>query len=218
MIAICYMAYFPPGVMPVREHLDNGARLNPHGFGFAMGYLGMHYMDADEAVTEFMAHREQFSDIPALFHARNATGDSPVTPDNIHPFQVNMATDWGYLFVAHNGYLFRHEEGRSDSRIFAYEILQRYNLDDPGSRALLEQRMGPNKAVIIHPDGAYILNAHLGISSPDGTWHSNTDYLGISHLRDGQCPQCHAETDLKPVCEPCEERAQRRRSLLMGAA
>ena len=35
---------------------------------------------------------------------------------------------------------------------------------------------------------------------------------------DGLCPQCHTETDLKPVCEPCEDLAQRRRGLLMEAA
>lgn len=217
MIAICYLAYFPPGVMPVREHLENGARLNPHGCGFAVGYYALRSMDSGDMINRFLENRENSLYLPALFHSRNATGDSPVTEENLHPFFVER-NEREPAWAAHNGYLFQHEGRKSDSAIFAEEILPRYNLDDPGIRALLEQRMGPNKAVILDSDSAYILNAHLGISSPDGTWHSNRDYLGISHLRDGQCPQCHAGTDLKPVCEPCEERAQRRRSLLMGAA
>ena len=211
---MCYLAYFPPGVMPVREHLDNGARLNPHGCGYAVGSKPVRRsLSTEGMIDEFLVARKRHLNQPAMFHARNATGDSPVTLENVQPIRVTSRYS-----VAHNGYLFQHEKGKSDSRIFAEEILPRYNLSDPGSRALLEQRMGPNKAVILSSGVAVILNAHLGISSPDGTWHSNRDYLGISHLRDGLCPQCHAETDLKPVCEPCEERAQRRRSLLMEAA
>ena len=86
---------------------------------------------------------------------------------------------------------------------------------DPGSQALLEYRMGRNKAVILHEDGACILNAHLGISLPDGTWHSNSGYTGEPHLHDGECPVCTIHTDRKPVCDFCEEEAQERRVLLM---
>jgi predicted glutamine amidotransferase len=115
--------------MPVREHLEHGARLNPHGSGFALGYIAKHFTDPEKAIAQFMAHRERFLHLPALFHSRNATGDSPVTPENIHPFEVNLP--WGKAFVAHNGYLFKHEGDRSDSRIFAEEILPLYNMYRP---------------------------------------------------------------------------------------
>jgi hypothetical protein len=38
---MCLLSYYPPGVMPVREHLENGARLNPQGCGFALGYTAI---------------------------------------------------------------------------------------------------------------------------------------------------------------------------------
>jgi hypothetical protein len=211
---MCLLSYYPAGVMPVREHLENGARLNPHGSGFAAGWDLRRSMDSEKAIDGFLAARMQTPFLPAMFHARNATGDSPVTPENIHPFRVSLRGK--DAFVAHNGYLFPHDGDRSDSAIFAEEILPRYDLDDPDEVALLERRMGPSRAVVLFPASrALILNAHLGICLPDGTWHSNRDYLGEPHVIPGVCPVCKAETDLKPVCETCEGRAQRRRALLM---
>lgn len=208
---MCYLAYYPPGVMPVREHLDNGVKLNPHGAGFAFGVFSRRSADGGKAVDAFMRFRNILPDEPALFHARNASGDSPVTPENIQPFR------WAGGIFAHNGYLFRHEEEKSDSLVFAAQILPRYDLDDQDQVRLLERRMGPSKAVILRPaHKVVILNEQLG-HWLDGTWHSNHDYLGVPHLVDGQCPQCHAKTDLKPVCGSCEDKAERRRSLLMEA-
>jgi glutamine amidotransferase len=211
VITICHLTYYPAGVMPVREHLENGAKLNPHGHGFAIGngIIGRS-MNPDEAIDRFLLVRERSLKHPAMFHSRNATGDSPVTFMNCQPF-------WGKgnLMVAHNGYLFPHEGEKSDSLIFTQEILPRYDLRKPQDRALLEERMGPNKAVILKTGkrAGIILNRHLGIM--DGkTWHSNADYLGIPHIIPGICPACHAETDLTPVCARCEEKAQGRRLLL----
>jgi hypothetical protein len=210
VMTMCLITCLPPGVMPVREHLDNGALLNPHGSGFAVGSIIGRFMDSDRAVRDFLVVRRLHRYEPAVLHSRNAIGDSPVTEGNIHPFLSGNAA------VFHNGYLFPHDGERSDSRIFAEEILPRYDLDDGISVALLEARMGPNKAVILRPGKpAMILNHQLGIRLPDGTWHSNSDYLGISHHVPGFCPQCGTATDEKPVCASCEEQAQRRRALLM---
>lgn len=216
MITICYLTYYAPGVMPVREHLENGVKLNPHGHGYAMGnaFPAWSLNRPELLIEEFMTMRPYYLNLPALFHSRNAAGDSPVTLGNVQPFLIQDMT----TIVAHNGYLFPHEGERSDSLIFADEILPRYDLDDQDQVRLLEKRMGPSKAVILRPGNKVtILNEQLG-HWLDGTWHSNHDYLGIPHQVDGQCPQCHAETDLAPVCESCEEKAQRRRSLLMDAA
>lgn len=211
---MCSLSYFPPGVMPVRAHLENGARLNPHGCGFALGYTAMRSMDSQEMIRQFLIHRWRFPLLPALFHSRNASGDSPRTEENLHPFTVQR-DGHEQAFVAHNGYLFKHEGSKSDSLIFAEQILPKHNLDDPGVRALLEQRMGRNKAVILYPDStSYILNAHLGVSLPDGTWHSNTDFTGVPHIIPGLCPLCGDETELTPVCASCEKEAQARRELL----
>jgi hypothetical protein len=214
VMTMCLITYLPPGVMPVKEHLDNGARLNPHGHGFSIGWTRLGSMDAEKVISEFIHLRARNPQLPAMFHSRNATGDSPVTLENIHPFRVSPRGQ--DAFIAHNGYLFPHDGEKSDSRIFAEQVLPRYDLDDGISVALLEARMGPNKAVILRPGKpAMILNHQLGIRLPDGTWHSNPDYLGISHHVPGFCPQCGTATDEKPVCASCEEQAQGRRALLM---
>jgi hypothetical protein len=210
VMRMCHLAYFPPGVMPVLEHLENGARLNPHGSGFAIGAVRLRSMDPERAISLFMRLRARHPDRPAVLHSRNATGDSPVTLENIHPFRSGSAV------VFHNGYLFPHDGGKSDTAIFAEEVLPRYDLDNRADVTLLEERMGPNKAVVLHPAGKVtILNGHLGIALPDGAWHSNTDYLGIPHHLPGICPQCAEPTGDKPVCASCEEQAQGRRALLM---
>ncbi len=211
------LSYYPPGVMPRKEHLENGALLNPHGHGWAIGHNVPRSMDSGAAIKGFIRAREQRPYLPALLHSRNATGDSPVTRQNIQPFIVIKGTE--VMVFGHNGYFFPHEGGESDSRIFAREILPRWNLNDPDEVRELESRMGPNKAVILrYGSPGLILNAHLGIRLPDGTWHSNTDYLGVPHLVPGICPQCSTETDQKPVCPSCEEKAQARKALLMAGA
>jgi hypothetical protein len=214
---MCLLSYYPPGVMPVREHLENGARLNQHGWGFALGYVAMRSADDPERmISQFMAHRQRFPYLPALFHSRNATGDSPLALENVHPFPVSRDGE-PMMFVAHNGYLFDDEGDKSDSRVFAEQILPRYDLDDPGQRALLESRMEFNKAVILHPDGAWILNAHLGVSLADGTWHSNLDYLGVPHVISGFCGVCRLASPAL-ICDSCRVRAGDRKALLMDKA
>jgi hypothetical protein len=226
VITICLLTYAPPGVTPDREHLENGVRLNPHGSGFAIGWSHLASMDAGLMITEFLARREMRPDLPALFHSRAATGDSPRTPENCHPFRTYHGKD-RYSVMGHNGYLFAHEGQRSDSAIFAEEILPRYDLDDPAQKKLLEERMGPNKAVVICGARAHILNPHLGVFLPGGVWHSNTDYTGDSHHPpEGSCLYARyphlacgnpGEIPLGRllICRDCDKAAQKRRALLM---
>lgn len=224
---MCLITYLPPGVMPAREHLENGAKLNPHGFGFAIGWSPFHSMDREEAVGEFMARRAMRPDLPAMFHSRNATGDSLHTLENCHPFPVFLDNS-RLAAVAHNGYLFPHEGDSSDTAVFARDILPRYDLDDPAQKALLEARMGPNKAVVLRGRKAHLLNAWQGEFLPDGTWHSNTDYLGVSHEVPGRClyadrPSfaCGNDGEIslgdKLICASCDEKARERHGLLMEA-
>lgn len=209
---MCLLSYYPPGSVPVEEHLRHGAELNPHGSGFAFG-TDVTYRDLDgkKAVTDFLGMHSRLSPpVPALFHSRNATGDSPRSPGNIHPFRS------GNLVVAHNGYLFPHEGERSDSRVFAEDILPLYDLDDLDQVRMLETLMGPNKAVILRPDRpGVILNAELGVTLPDGTWHSNADYTGVPHVVPGKCPVCGVAAE-GLVCGSCEEWAQLRKAALLG--
>ena len=217
---MCLIIALPSGVMPVQEHLANGVRLNPHGFGFAVGRSTCHTLDADQALGSFLRWRAMHPDMPALFHARHATGNSPRTLANCHPFRIPGG------FIAHNGYLFPHEGIQSDTAIFAREILPLYDLDDPARRTLLEQRMGPNKAVIFRGYQVDILNARQGIFLEDGTWMSNADYLGEPHKVTGAClyaghptHACFNQGELplgdKWICKSCDYKAQERRRLLM---
>lgn len=196
---MCLLSYYPPGSMPVREHLANGARFNPDGFGWAMlagedqgGLVSVRYLDAATAISDFMAQRDCHPDAPMLFHSRHAT-DTGATVANCHPFP--LGTDTGTA-VAHNGYLFPVTEGeeRSDSRIFAEEILPRYDLDDPFQFDYLERWLDTNKVVVLssspaHEKPVYILNARRGVQLGDGTWHSNPDYTGTPQ-DDTRCRAC----------------------------
>jgi len=192
---MCLLSYYVPGSMPVREHLENGARLNPDGFGWAMlaggELLTRRYLNGAAAIEDFMAQRARNPDVPALFHSRHAT-DTGATVANCHPFPLGTGA-----VVAHNGYLFPVTEGeeRSDSRIFAEEILPRYDLDDPAHAARLEKWLGTNKVVVLssspaRDQAAYILNADRGVwLDHGGTWHSNPDYTGTP--QDGtRCRSC----------------------------
>ena len=211
MVTICLLSYYPPGVQPVRKDLENGARLNPHGYGFAFPWMVRRELDnPGEVIDHFLAMRVEYPESPAVFHSRNATGDSPRTLKNAQPFWT------GDMIVAHNGYLFPHDGERSDSVIFGQEILPRYDLDDPAQVELLEKRMGPNKAVILRLGRpALILNQDYWIGLAGGTWHSNGDWQGIPHVLPGWCPVCHGATMMKPVCLACEMDARERRALLM---
>jgi hypothetical protein len=214
---MCLITYLPPGVMPVQEHLENGARLNPDGHGFALGTTWAHKgLDPAWMIRMFTRLREENPGVPALFHSRLGTGTSTPTVDNCHPCHS------GDLIIAHNGFLFPASNGKSDTRVFAEEILPRYDLDNEQHRQILEQRLGPhNKLVILKPDGhADILNPQHGITLPDGTWHSNISYTGEMHVNPGECFTCGGPPDVQvsarsSVCQDCYTAVTARRELLM---
>ena len=203
---MCYMAYYPPGVMPDYSHLAEGAKLNRDGYGFAVGTsVVCQMLNGPEAVTRFLSHRYAHMDEPALFHARTATGGSAVSLANCQPF----ALDDGRV-IAHNGamYPLAWDGDVSDTREFAATHLLDWDLRDEGDRAGLERLIGHNKDVIFEAGREpLILNGHLGIWLEDGSWHSNTDYAGVDHKRAGQCGACGMADESLPqasLCPSCQ--------------
>jgi len=215
MITICHMVLLPPGVMPEREHLENGARLNPHGFGWAMvqenRLITSRSIDAADCINSFMSARFTWPLFHAVFHSRHA-GSMPIGLEFNHPVLLDSRT-----VMLHNGYLFPVNDGRSDAVVFATEILPKWNLKDPAERAELEQRMGLNKAIVLSTDPARepvtVLNEQLGITLDNGAWHSNADFLGTSHLQPGICGAC-GEPCEGMICPACEAAANAREELL----
>jgi len=211
---MCYLAAYPAGVMPVEEELENGVRLNPHGFGWSLGddevYRGL---NAAAAMDAFLWGRRCGSaDSDAIFHARYSTG-TPHTLANCQPLALNDGT-----ILAHNGALFPVSGDDSDTREFAEEYLPRWNLDSKADREELCSALGRNKMVIKRPGRPLlILNAGYGIWHADGSWHSNADYTGKSHLAADTCGACGYHVPGLPpasMCETCKGLYLQRRELL----
>jgi glutamine amidotransferase len=205
---MCLLTYLPTGVQPNREHLECGAQCNPHGHGFGIVIPGeedvftYRGMNAADVIETFMAAREEYPQGPALFHSRITTAGT-TDESNCHPFKV--AGD-SRTVVAHNGVLpdeaqppaakfwdeklkrviTREVDTRSDTRLFADEILMRdyHALDHSKTRDRLEKWLGwNNKLVVLTTDterfesSAYIFNEGLGTWDEDGCWYSNSSYL-----------------------------------------
>jgi hypothetical protein len=181
---MCMLSYYPPGVMPVRSRIINGAAFNPDGHGFALvtnkGKLMVYRsMNADKTIDAFITARQAHMNGPALFHSRIATSGR-VDATGVHPFRVGGDAQ---TVLGHNGILFRpKEKGRSDTRIFAEDMLPTFgNLDKPKTFQFTEHFLGKgNKAVILtvnpaYKSQSYILNEKQGIWD-EGEWHSNDDY------------------------------------------
>lgn len=191
---MCLLSYYPPGVMPDREHIENGCTYNEDGFGWAIvvpaddNGLGARLivgksLNAGEAVDGFLRARGNNPYGPALFHSRLSTGGTEDTY-NCHPFQVGHDPE---TVVAHNGILFSvdYKEKKSDTRIFAERIMpkQYKRLDKPGVQRAFHRHLGTyNKMVVLtvnprYKSYAYLFNEEAGHWTTDGEWHSNLDYL-----------------------------------------
>lgn len=211
---MCLVSFYDQGVMPDEEHLRHGVALNPHGAGFAIqGEEVFRTLNGTYAVHAFMQARKTAPWSRAVFHARYATGDSPVTLANTQPLILSDGS-----VLAHNGALFPVEGEASDTRVFAAEVLPAYDLKTDLTE--LEQWLGRNKMVLLPAllsEDAVILNRHLGITLPDGTWHSNSDYTGVSHLAAGQCGACGTKLPgaaEASQCDDCTDAFHARRELL----
>ncbi len=173
---MCLLSYYPSGVIPDRERIFQGSKINADGCGFAIstsaGLLVRRGKNALQMVDLFCAKRKQYSDGPALFHSRLITAGG-AGEENLHPFWVNDTT-----VIAHNGHLFDVPEDNScsDTFIFATEILPpmlRYSTMEQ-----IERYLGSsNRVVIISDKGeSHLLNGQTGIWMGD-EWHSGSDFL-----------------------------------------
>lgn len=185
---MCMLSYFPAGVQPVEDHIQNGADANPDGHGYAMVTRDRQLtifrsMNANETIERFMEARERDATGPALFHSRIGTsGRIDIT--GVHPFRVGQDNR---TVVAHNGILFSPaaDSDRSDTAIFADRMLPRFgSLDNRRKRTKLAKFVGPgNKLVVltVNPNrrrNAYLINSDMGHWVKGGAWHSNWDYEG----------------------------------------
>ena len=184
---MCMLSYYPAGVMPRADRLDNGAEANPDGHGFAIvterRQLIIHRdMNAERMIDQFLDLRSKHLNGPALFHSRIATSGI-IAITGCHPFRVGRDNR---TVVAHNGVLFSTPQGslQSYTAIFAKKMLPRFgSLDSPSKFAKLERFTRGNKLVIltVNPQRrktSYIVNEDAGIWTHDGEWHSNDDYTG----------------------------------------
>lgn len=186
---MCMLTYFPPMQMPDADRLRNGAESNNDGHGYAIVIDGEvvtgHGMDADVVIDEFMTLRALYPEGPAMFHSRWST-HGVIGESNCHPFKVPRVPN---TVVAHNGILPLSAQPmkgdwRSDTRIFAEEILMRKFpvLDSAKTRRRLESWLtSANKIIVLTTDKryaeqAYILNEKQGIWS-EGIWYSNSGYM-----------------------------------------
>ncbi len=185
---MCLLTYFPPGAAPNPVALSVGARVNPHGHGFAViagtRIITSHGMDGTAVIDHFTAVRARYPRWAALFHSRYAThGERSV--DNCHPFRLGGDPR---TVLAHNGTLPkrvhpRPYDRRSDTRIAAEEYLARHpfgSIDTRRGARGLGSWLGSSKLVILTVDPAYRHSAYLFGESAGrwdgGIWYSNTSY------------------------------------------
>jgi hypothetical protein len=234
---MCFMAAYAPGVLPDADRLVQGAKLNPHGFGWSVGLDEVHHsMTADTAIQSFLEARYYRPGEPAIFHARYATSSVPrggppkdettakqdtagrpvITLANCQPLML----DDGSL-LAHNGALFPVRGPLSDTRVFAQDFLPEWDLDSDRDRLELGELLGPNKLFFLRPGKApVLLGERYGVWRPDGSWESNRDGEGISHTAAGQCGACGTpDPDLPEasMCDDCRLAYELRRDWLEAA-
>lgn len=189
---MCMLSLITPEAQVSYEHLDNGARQNTDGYGYAIvrhkGYGGLlvhRGMNRFEVLDKFKQDMAANPGKYAMFHSRWATGGVKDTT-NCHPFQVGNDK---LTVLGHNGVFSALQptnpaDTRSDTAVFAQEVVpQRFRrLDRPGVQNQFNQAIGYNKVCILtanikYRDDAYLFNQPAG-HWVEGVWHSNTDYQG----------------------------------------
>lgn len=213
---MCSLSVYPPGVMPKLEHLANAAELNTHGYGWSIGLSEVyHSLPPCVCIPMFLKARRGAMDEPAMFHARYATGGA-TSLANCQPLVLGNGT-----IVAHNGALFDVDGPESDTRVFAEEILPKWDLDSRADRSELAELVVPNKLVIMRPGKPPVmLNDRLGIWLEDGSWHSNEDFTGLDHKRAGVCAACGVPLPSElpaQACDGCFTRYAMRKTMLYAS-
>lgn len=183
---MCLLTYYPADVQPDPDLLYTGTEWNDDGHGFAIvtgrRLLIRKSMHAAELIDTFAKLRRKHRGA-AIFHSRLGTAGT-MDLANCHPFRV--AGDRRTI-VAHNGIFPKvaqptKGDDRSDTRIFAEDILRRLDLGDAAVRARLGTWMGKgNKVAILtvnprYDASSYLINEGSG-EWIDGAWYSNPDYL-----------------------------------------
>jgi glutamine amidotransferase len=176
------------GELPSREHLENACINNDDGFGWAVHHgdeiVTFRSMNSTDAIDSFYNQMSLSDNSAGMFHARITTHGSSMVENN-HPFKVGGRND---IILGHNGMLPvfpKAGDVRSDTRIFAEEILPSIGvdaLDDRQGWKMLEEFASGSKLAIFSTapelrDGIYIVNEDLGSwDSKNGIWWSNSSY------------------------------------------
>ena len=181
---MCLLSCYLPGARGDRAALECAARRNPDGFGWAMiagdEIVTYRTLDPVEGVESFLEFRELYLDGHALWHSRLTTHGT-TSLDNVHPFIVGNDER---VVAAHNGVLpLDPTDGRSDTRVFAEDMMSAHYLDDSTVMEWVGGWAGRSKLAFlsVHPAtraSLYIVNEHLGHWSSDarGVWYSNDSY------------------------------------------
>ena len=186
---MCILMVADRGATPKLEELEQGACRNPHGFGFAIiangKIISERTMKAERSIERFLKFREEYPDEIAIWHARIATHGGK-NEANCHPFRVG-GDDRTYL--AHNGVLrvpMAHDEHRSDSRVFADEVLPALGgvtaLDNPYKHLMIEGWASGSKIAVLTVDPeakaqCYIINEDAGKWDNNNVWWSNQTHI-----------------------------------------
>lgn len=174
------------GEIPSIDYLYNASENNPDGFGFAVNHgdriVTGRSMKHERLIERFIDEMKKSHNPVGMFHSRYTTHGT-TTLENNHPFRVDGRKD---TVLAHNGMLPitpRAGDNRSDTRIFAEDILGSIGLEQLDTRTgfdNLENFIGASKVAILTNapelrDSVYILNEHMGDWEGD-IWWSNSTY------------------------------------------
>lgn len=212
---MCVIAFSPSrDTIPTRHQLNAACEANPDGFGWAViagsKIITHRTMDADEAISTYLAAAASPGAGLSLFHAR-ITSHGTTDLSNCHPFSVDGDKD---IVLAHNGILDIRPgpfDPRSDTAIFAAEVLPTSGIEtlDTDLRTW-EQWIGrSNKIVILSTSPrlarqAYVLNEAEGLWD-GGTWWSNPSYRTLTRPG-GQWDAWDAwDDDNTAMCAVCRE-------------